>query len=352
MVTAPAALRDSLEAHNNTFEALIKLIPAQFYVSQEQTEEQASNYQKHKKTQKAPKHQKLLSSQNDTRDDDEAPTIDADIQLDSEDEGGEDEIVPMPSSGGIGTLKDKLHVRMEQLRKGGRRIETGDGGRDELLEERRAQRAAMRERRRKETREKIRREEEAKGRGKNKEEPTPKEKRDKAHITKTQLLVPEENSRMKSLATVAFSSVSGATTSKKTHLKTTNNPQQALEQLAARKEKLAAMPEEKRRAIAEREQWEKAEARMEGVKVHDDEGRLKKAVKRKEKEKSKSKKEWDERKDQVTKSMMAKQKKRTDNIAMRNERRNDKRKGIKTKARPGFEGKSFGNKKKASNKGK
>lgn len=42
--------------------------------------------------------------------------------------------------------------------------------------------------------------------------------------------------------------------------------------------------------------------------------------------------------------MAAKQKKRTDNIATRNERRSDKRKGVKVKnkARPGFEGKSFG----------
>ena len=51
--------------------------------------------------------------------------------------------------------------------------------------------------------------------------------------------------------------------------------------------------------------------------------------------------------------MAARQKKRTDNIAARAERRNDKRKGLKTKpkdkGRPGFEGKSFG---KGKTKGK
>lgn len=40
--------------------------------------------------------------------------------------------------------------------------------------------------------------------------------------------------------------------------------------------------------------------------------------------------------------MAARQKKRNDNIAMRNERKNDKKKGSSKKARPGFEGKSFG----------
>jgi hypothetical protein len=42
--------------------------------------------------------------------------------------------------------------------------------------------------------------------------------------------------------------------------------------------------------------------------------------------------------------MAAKQKKRSDNIAMRNERRKGGEKGSKksTKARPGFEGKTFG----------
>ncbi len=98
------------------------------------------------------------------------------------------------------------------------------------------------------------------------------------------------------MTNIAFSSISGpssASSSKKlAHLKTSSNPAQALEQLAARKEKLASLPEEKRKEIQEREKWQKAEARMDGVKVRDDETRLKKAVKRKEKEKLKSKKSW------------------------------------------------------------
>ena len=56
----------------------------------------------------------------------------------------------------------------------------------------------------------------------------------------------------------------------------------------------------------------------------------------------------DEKREQVTAAMAARQKKRNDNIAMRNERK----KGSSKKARPGFEGKVYGKGKSKSNKGK
>ena len=74
MPTPAATLRASLEKHNDTFETLLKLIPAKYYIVEDQTEEQvrtlcsrlfgsifliaciqASKYQKHSKKPKAPK---------------------------------------------------------------------------------------------------------------------------------------------------------------------------------------------------------------------------------------------------------------------------------------------------------
>lgn len=81
------------------------------------------------------------------------------------------ELVPLPQSGGIQELREKLHARMSALRRGGP-ANVGDepGSRDELIEERRRHRAALREKRRKETKEKIKREEAARGKkGKEKE---------------------------------------------------------------------------------------------------------------------------------------------------------------------------------------
>lgn len=289
------------------------------------------------------------------------------------------EITPMPSVQGIQALRGKLHAKMDQLRRG--RIGNQPETKDELLEERRKQRGLMRDRRRKETKEKIRLEKEAKEKkddkgdkksGQHKVSVPPKvgdhlqpsETALNTNTTQAQLLVPEP---VTAFTNVSFSTVAGPSSSKKSkNLTTTSNPSLALGQLTAHKEKLAAMPEEKRKAVEEREKWEKAEARMGGVKVKDDEVRLKKAAKRKEKEKEKSQKRWcvsslwtpdvvflkshcyrHERKEQTAASMAARQKKRTDNIAMKSERRS--RNG---KSRPGFEGRSFGGKGKSKSKNK
>lgn len=96
----------------------------------------------------------------------------------------DDPPVPLPTSGGIQDLREKLHAKMASLRRGGaretlRNRDEGDNGadeagsKDELIEERRRQRAIMRERRRKETKEKIRKQEEErrkKGKGREKDQ--------------------------------------------------------------------------------------------------------------------------------------------------------------------------------------
>jgi len=306
MCTPIPVLRDSLEKHNEAFESLLKLIPAQYYLPQGQSE------------QINPENKSVLDLHQEA--------ADRGVEAGEMDEMEED-VTPTPETGGIEELRKKLHARMAQLRKGSKGGEAAD--KDELLEERRRQRAAMRERRRKETNERKRREAETTV----KRAKETKDKRPNNQINQI-------DSHQSKYTNVTFSSFAGASKQGQ-QFKTTSDPNQALEQLAARKEKLGSMPEDKRKAAEEKDKWAKAEAKLEGVKVHDDEARLKKAAKRKEKEKSKSKKAWGERKEQVVAAMAAKQKKRADNIATRNERRKDK-KGKKAKARPGFEGKTFG----------
>ena len=89
---------------------------------------------------------------------------------DAMDVDGEDDvsIMPLPTSGGIQDLREKLHAKMTSLRRGrdrgdGEIRQAEAGSKDELLEERRRQRGLLRERRRKETKEKIRRQEEERG---------------------------------------------------------------------------------------------------------------------------------------------------------------------------------------------
>lgn len=327
-----------------------------------------------------------IDSSSDEEDDgDDEVAMDVDVRLeegiDADSPPTPPALVPMSTPTSITALRAKLHAKMASLRRGGggasgaNKVELGarleTGSRDDLLEERRQQRAAMRERRRKETKEKIKR-----------DNTNNNNKDASAKLTKvrwislsrtftyyttlqTQLLVNDPTAAIiasqnpnSKLTHVSFSGLSS-----KPQPSSSSNPTQALSQLVSHNQKVASLPSSKQKAIEEKERFEKASARLEGVKVLDDEARLRKAIKRKEKEKGKSKKEWGDRKEKVEMAIKAKQKKRGDNIAMRNERRSEKRKGIKAKkggahiskgsqggkARPGFEGKAFG---KSGGKGK
>ena len=125
----------------------------------------------------------------DNSSDDITMNVDVDLQSNDDERGSrndekEDEVVPMPASGGIETLREKLHAQMAQLRRGGtaKVVSTGEvRGRDKLLEERGRQRPALQERRRRETKEKIRREEEMKRKESKDKDKDKKESRDKGN---------------------------------------------------------------------------------------------------------------------------------------------------------------------------
>ena len=110
----------------------------------------------------------------------------------------------------------------------------------------------------------------------------------------TQLIVPElsRDQDQDNLSFPAVSLPSASSTKSQPPLKALPNPSQALAHLTKHKSQLASLPEKRRRAAEEREKWAKAEERAGGGKVADQEGVLRKAVKRAEKGKAKSGKEW------------------------------------------------------------
>lgn len=151
-----------------------------------------------------------------------------------------------------------------------------------------------------------------------------------------------------------------------------------LARLESQKKRLAKMDDTQRREVEEKERWLAARKRAEGVGRGDGGGLtaaaaaagaistdgarntteqlLKKAIKRSEKAKKKSEREWGERKDGVKKSIQDRQKKREDNLRKRKEDKMLHRAGLSKRAkqgsgkskggRPGFEGSSFGGRRK------
>ncbi|KAK3741783.1 hypothetical protein QZH41_001559 [Actinostola sp. cb2023] len=101
-------------------------------------------------------------------------------------------------------------------------------------------------------------------------------------------------------------------------------------------EELKGQDVNKAKEMEERHAWKSAIEKAEGNKVKDDPKLLKKSLKRKEKLKTKSKKQWDARKDHQNKQMEDKQKRRQKNLKERAEAKKGKKGGKGKKHRPGF----------------
>lgn len=247
-------------------------------------------------------------------------------------------------------LRARLAARIEALR-AARKADKEDGTpirtRQELIEARR-EKQAQRKAHKKELRLKAKAEEDAK------REEALASARNSPHLLSSPLVGLDNVETNFAFGRVAFQD--GTTLSRDLTYEKEGGPQKkkmdpksALAKLEAQKKRLAELDPEKQKEILEKETWLAARKRAEGEKVRDDEGLLKKAVKRKDKAKKKSEKEWGERKAGVQKGIRERALKREANLKERAAGKGvkGKKKSGPTKkkaGRPGFEGAGFGKK--------
>lgn len=127
-----------------------------------------------------------------------------------------------------------------------------------------------------------------------------------------------------------------------------SDPKTALIKIENQKARFAAMDEDKRKEILEKETWLAARKKADGEKIRNEEALIKKTAKRKEKAKKKSEKEWKARNKAVEQAKVAKQRKREDNIRKRREEKALGKMGKKLKGRTGKKASGKGSVKKVS----
>ncbi|NXP55198.1 SURF6 protein, partial [Heliornis fulica] len=110
---------------------------------------------------------------------------------------------------------------------------------------------------------------------------------------------------------------------------TGRNYKQLLSRLETRKNKLEELKDKDQKKAQEVEnkmKWTNALYKAEGVKIRDDEDRLKEALKRKEKRKAQRQRQWEKRTERVVEKMQQRQDKRRKNIQKKKKDRMEKKK--------------------------
>ncbi|KAG0044442.1 surfeit locus protein [Gryganskiella cystojenkinii] len=401
-------LEERIKTHGSEFDSLLKLIPAQYYITQELTEEEQNSKYQHNKKRSAPKQeikerskkakkakldpenmksiadiQTEMANKEDSEgeDEDEDSENDADLVDSDEENAVEDDseapvikksthnfdgllaqvqnVAQTPAQGpkSITELRAKLEERLAKLRgrRGNNAADANAAGAAKPTSRQAILEARLKRRKDKKASQKLAKEKRANG---GSEGLLVKEAEGSSSANGGRPSASSINDK----GEVRFSKFEFAGMQKKK--KGPTDAQGQLKMVEAHKEKLAALQvadPEKANALKEKDTWKKALQLASGEKVKDDVKLLKKTIKREETFKKKSSKEWGERKSTVAKTKDQKQKRREDNLKARldqaknkgkkgeKKKAGDKKggKGGKPKARAGFEGK---NSKKPSSK--
>ncbi|XP_074871405.1 surfeit locus protein 6 [Carettochelys insculpta] len=229
------------------------------------------------------------------------------------------------SCSAMSILRQRLHEKMQEV--------SGQGGTKELspavLEKRRRRKyeKERKRRRRKELKMKEKMEKKGAQEAATAVEPQPAKEESEGGIIFNQIEVCEEEELSKAeKKREKRKRVKGNLTPL-----TGKNYKQLLSRLEARKSKLEELKDkdqEKARELENKMKWTNVLYKAEGVKIRDDEVRLKAALKHKEKRKAQRKKQWEKRTEHVVEKMQQRQDKRRKNIqkkkAAKVERRKDK----------------------------
>ncbi|KAI8598143.1 surfeit locus protein 6-domain-containing protein [Dissophora ornata] len=378
-------LEERIKAHGSSFDSLLKLIPAQYYITKELTEEEQNSKYQHNKKRSAPKQEikertkkakkakldpennksvtdiqsEMAANGDDSEgDDDDDDEDDNDVAIagsDNDDVVEDDSEAPViakssthnfegllarvqtaaqtpavaPKS--ITELRAKLEERLAKFR-GRRGVAAEATGATKPTSRQAILEARLKRKKDKKASQKLAKEKRAAG---GSEGLVVKE----ADSSSTSGGRPSASS-ISDKGEVRFSKFEFEGLQKKKRGPT--DAQGQLKMVEAHKEKLAALQTadpEKANALKEKDTWKKALQLAQGEKVKDDVKLLKKTIRREEVQKKKSSKEWGERKSTVSKTKDQKQKKREDNLKSRiDAAKNKGKKGEKSDKKGGKAG--------------